>query len=213
MTLIPRTVVCAALNFRATLEANAEAFSKDPYKLPPRAPVLYFKPPNTQIPAGAPIPCPAHVAALRMGGTLGIVMARNACRVRAEAAADYIAGYCIVNDVSIPHASYYRPAIQERCRDGFQPVGAVSKLAVDPNQLAIRIFINGELQAENATSNLVRSVEQLLADVTEFMTLAAGDVLVVGEPGNAPLARVGDTVRVEIPGLAPLENPIVAEAL
>jgi 5-oxopent-3-ene-1,2,5-tricarboxylate decarboxylase / 2-hydroxyhepta-2,4-diene-1,7-dioate isomerase len=212
MTLVPRTVVCAALNFRATLEAHADAFLRDPHKQPPRAPVLYFKPLNTQIGPGEPIPCPKGVDALRMGGTLGIVVARRACRVRPEDAASFIAGFCAVNDVSIPHTSYYRPAIKERCRDGFNPLGAVSPLAGDPNQLAIRIFVNGELRAENTTANLVRSVERLLADVTEFMTLVAGDVLVVGEPDNAPLARVGDRVRIEIPGLGALENSIVSEA-
>ena len=148
-----------------------------------------------------------------MGGTLGIVMARRACRVKAEDATSFIAGFCVVNDVSVPHSSYYRPAIKERCRDGFHPMGAVSTLVGDSNQLAIRIFVNGELRAENTTANLVRSVERLLADVTEFMTLAAGDVLVVGEPDNAPLARVGNRIRVEIPGLAALENQIVVEAL
>ena len=207
------TVVCAALNFRATLEANADVFTKDPHKQPPSAPVLYFKPPNTYAGPGAAITCPHGVDALRMGGTLGIVMARNACRVQAQDATRFIAGYCVVNDVSVPHASYYRPAIRERCRDGFNPMGHVVACAADPNALMIRIYVNDDLAAENSTTNLVRSVEQLLADVTEFMTLKAGDMLVVGEPDNSPLARIGGRVRVEIPGIGLLENDIVAETL
>ena len=210
--LQPRTVVCAALNFQATVEAMSADFTRDPYKAPPRAPILYFKPPNTQIGPGAPIPCPLGIDALKMGGTLGIVIGRKACRLRPENALQFVAGYCVMNDVSIPHASFYRPAIKERCRDGFHPMGPVVSSPADPNHLAIRIHINGKLAAENSTANLVRSVEHLLADVTEFMTLDEGDVLAVGEPDNAPLARTGDRVRIEIPGLGSLENPLVAEA-
>ena len=116
MTPPPRTVVCAALNFSAPLDAHADAFIRDPYKHPPRAPVLYFKPPNTYLDPGQAIPCPAGVERLRMGGTLGIVISHKACRVHTKDAASFIAGYRIVNDVSIPHASYFRPAIKERCR-------------------------------------------------------------------------------------------------
>ena len=58
-----------------------------------------------------------------------------------------------------------------------------------PDDLTIRVFINDKLQQENSTSNLIRSVSRLLADVTEFMTLSPGDVLLVGVPEEAPQAK------------------------
>jgi len=209
-----RTVVCAALNFRATVVGLADAFTRDPYKKPPTAPVLYFKPANTWVADGDPILCPPGVAHLRMGGTLGVVMGSKACRVNERNALSFVAGYVVVNDVSIPHDSYYRPAIKERCRDGFHPMGTLQDLAAitNPNVLTIRIYVNGRLLAENSTANLVRSVERLIADVTEFMTLEAGDVLVVGEPDNAPLAKIGDRVRIEIDHIGAIENTIVEAA-
>lgn len=209
----PQSVVCVALNFQAAVAANAEAFTRDPYKKAPSAPVLYFKPSNTWIGDGAPIVCPPGITELRMGGTLGVVLGSKACRVAKGEALSHVAGYVVVNDVSIPHDSYYRPAIKERCRDTFHPSGPIVQAkGIDPNRLGIRIFLNGELRAENSTANLVRSVERLIADVTEFMTLESGDVLVVGEPDNAPSAKIGDQIRVEIDGIGALENAIVGAA-
>ena len=81
----------------------------------------------------------------------------------------------------------------------------------NPDDLTIRVFINDKLQQENSTSNLIRSVSRLLADVTEFMTLSPGDVLLVGVPEEAPQAEVGDKIRIEIAGIGSLENVIVDE--
>jgi 5-oxopent-3-ene-1,2,5-tricarboxylate decarboxylase/2-hydroxyhepta-2,4-diene-1,7-dioate isomerase len=199
------SVYGVALNFKGALAALGDAVHRDPYKKPPEAPVLYLKPRNTWILSGAPIPCPAGVPQLRMGGTLGVCIDRGAPGL--------IGGYAVVNDVSIPHASYYRPAIREQCRDGFCPIGpqlkpdALSDLA----SVDIRIYINGELRAENTTANLVRGVPDLIRDISEFMTLHTGDLLLAGQPDNAPLAAVGDRVRVEIAGLGSIENPVEAE--
>jgi 5-oxopent-3-ene-1,2,5-tricarboxylate decarboxylase / 2-hydroxyhepta-2,4-diene-1,7-dioate isomerase len=147
-----------------------------------------------------------------MGGTLGIVIKRAACRVSEAEALDYVGGWVVVNDVSIPHQSYYRPAIKQRCRDGFCPIGAVAPFDfLDPSDAQVRIFINGELKARATTTDLVRPVHGLIADVTEFMTLRTGDILLIGEPGNAPLAGPGDRVRVEIAGLEGIENKLEAE--
>ena len=77
--------------------------------------------------------------------------------------------------------------------------------------LGIRAYINGELRMRASTADLHRDVPQLIADVTGFMTLRAGDLLTVGIPAQPPLARAGDRVAVEIDGLGRLENELVAE--
>lgn len=209
------TIYAAALNFAGTYAALEPAMHTAPYNAPPKAPVLYIKPPLCRIAEGDSIPCPANVPALRMGGTLALVIGRSARRVQAATALSYIGSYAIANDVSIPEDSYYRPAILQRCRDGFcpmsepKPAGEGSFCA---DSLAIRIFVNEQLAAEAHTASLRRSVSQLLADVTDFMTLYPGDVLLVGEPPAPPLARAGDVVRVEVDGLGSLTNRIVREA-
>jgi 5-oxopent-3-ene-1,2,5-tricarboxylate decarboxylase / 2-hydroxyhepta-2,4-diene-1,7-dioate isomerase len=205
-------VYAAALNFKRDLETLGSKLWEDPYKAPPRAPVLYIKPPNTWSSNGAKIPVPSGTRHLKMGGTLGIVIDRAASRVHESDALDYVGGWVVANDVSIPHGSYYRPAIKQRCRDGFCPIGAIGAVhCLDPGNGEIRIFVNGVLKALASTTDLVRPVARLIADVTEFMTLRTGDILLVGEPDNVPLAGPGDRALVEIAGLASIENTLVAE--
>lgn len=208
------TIYGALLNYKGAFAALGDAMYEAPYKGEPKAPVLYIKPANTVIGYGMPIPLPADVPELEIGAALGVVIGRTATRVNEAEALAYIAGYTVVNDVSIPHDSVYRPAVSQKCRDGFCPVGPwiLERDAVaDPDSLAVRVFINGELKQENTTANLIRNVARLIADITEFMTLNSGDVLLVGVPEGVPLAKAGDRVRIEINGVGSLENTIVQE--
>jgi 5-oxopent-3-ene-1,2,5-tricarboxylate decarboxylase / 2-hydroxyhepta-2,4-diene-1,7-dioate isomerase len=208
------TVVGTLLNFRGALDRMNPRMHEPPYKAPPRAPVLYIKPQNTWAAHGKDIEVPADVTEVEIGVTLGIVIGRSASRVPASRALDYVAGYVVVNDLTVPHQNVFRPAIKARCRDGFCPIGAtvISGDAVgDPDALALRAYVNGELRQENNTCNLVRPVAQLIADVSEFMTLAAGDVLLAGVPESAPVATAGDRVTVEVERVGLVENMLVAE--
>lgn len=181
------TVYGVALNFRVELERLSPPL--------PVAPVLYLRPRNTWNSTGAPIAIPAGVAQLKMAGTLGIVIGREP-------------GYIAVNDVSIPHESYFRPAIRQRCRDGFCILGSETTARL-PNE--IRTFVNGELRSSTSLADLARPIDRLLADIGEFLTFAPGDIVLVGEPPDSPLAQAGDVVRVEVDGLAPIENQVVPE--
>lgn len=209
------TVIGTLLNFKGALAALGDAVNQPPYKAPPKAPVLYIKPVNTLIGFGRPIPLPAGLEAVEVGPALGVVIGRTACRVSARDALDHVQGYTILDDVTVPHQSVYRPAIRQRCRDGFCPIGpwVIDRRHVPaPDALGLRVRINGTLVAESSTAQLVRPVARLIADVTEFMTLSPGDVLHVGVPENAPRARAGDRVRIEIDGVGWLENPVIEEA-
>lgn len=207
------TVYGAALGFRAALAALGDAVERAPYKAPPRAPVLYIKPANTFVGWGAPVPLDDDVPEVVVGATVGIVIGRTACNVPARDALSCVAGYMPVNDVTVPHDSYFRPAIHNKVRDGFCPMGPwiVAAAAVpDPDRLTIRAFVNGEQRFVGSTADLVRPVATLLADISAFLTLSPGDVVLVGLPHGLPTARVGDRVAVEIDGVGRLENPIVA---
>ena len=213
-TPITGTVFGTLLNYKGALDRLGDTVNEKPYNSPPIAPVLYIKPANTFNRYGAAIPMPAGISRLEMGAALGLVIGKQAVAVDEENALTYVAGYTIVNDVSVPHDSVYRPAVQHKARDGFCPIGPwiIDRQEVDnPDDLTIRVFINDKLQQENSTSNLIRSVTRLLADVTEFMTLSPGDVLLVGVPEDAPQAEIGDKIRVEIAGIGSLDNVIVDE--
>ena len=201
------------LNDRAALAALGEAAGKPPYKAPPNAPVLYAKPRNTRSAYGWPIVVPDGVPSLAMGACLGVVIGRTACRVRADDALGFVAGYTVGNDVSVPHDSFYRPMVRYRCRDGFCPIGPwviARRHVADPDALAIRVEIDGAVRQRATTGTFVRTVARLLADVTEFMTLAPGDVLLTGVPADAPLAHAGQRVAVTIDGVGTLMNTLVA---
>lgn len=208
------TVYGTLLNYKGARDQLGDAVNEAPYKNAPVAPILYIKPANTMIGYGMNIPLPVDVSALEMGAALGIVIGRAATNVSTETALEHVEGFTIVNDVSIPHESVYRPAISQKARDGFCPIGpwVVSREEIkDPDHLGVRVYINDVLSQENSTENLIRSVAQLIADVTEFMTLQKGDILLAGVPENAPLAKAGDRVRIEIDHIGFLENTIVSE--
>jgi 5-oxopent-3-ene-1,2,5-tricarboxylate decarboxylase/2-hydroxyhepta-2,4-diene-1,7-dioate isomerase len=203
------TVYGVLLNYRGALAALGDAVNRPPYKAPPKAPVLYIKPANTRSGHGAPIPVPDDAPELEVGASLAVVIGRTACRVAPERALDHVAGYTIANDVSVPHESYYRPSIRFKCRDGFCPVGPrlVERGAIaNPDALAIRVFVDGVLAQENTTANAIRPVARLIAEITDFMTLSPGDILLTGVPERAPRARAGQRVAIEIDGLGRLEN-------
>ncbi|HDR4570993.1 fumarylacetoacetate hydrolase family protein [Bacillus cytotoxicus] len=202
------------LNYKGALAALGNSVHELPYKQAPMAPILYIKPINTMIARGMPIPLPSEERELEVGAALGIVIGKRATKVREEEALTYIQGYTIVNDISIPHESVYRPAIKQKARDGFCPVGpwVIEKGAIpNPNDVSIQVYVNGILRQENHTKNLIRPVERLIADVTEFMTLYEGDILLVGVPENPPLVKNGDRIRIEIEGIGSLENQVVLE--
>ena len=130
-------------------------------------------------------------------------------------ALDYVAGYLIVADVSVPHESLHRPSIRYKARDGYCPLGpaVVERGAVaNPDALSIRTYVDGALVQTASTADSIRSAARLLADVTEFMTLSPGDVMTLGAAAPAPRVRSGQSVRIEIDGLGSLGNPYVMAA-
>lgn len=209
------TVYGSLLNHHDALAALGEQVHAAPYKAPPQAPILYIKPRNTVVGHHVTVVVPAGVAELEMGATLGIVIGRTACKVAAADALQFVAGYTVVNDISVPHASLYRPSMRFKCRDGFCPIGpavVARALVPTPDALAITVAVDGEVVQRSSTAGLIRPVAQLMADVTEFMTLYPGDVLMVGVAAGAPRARAGQRVTITVQHVGELENTLVSEA-
>ncbi len=203
MTPFPMTgtVYGVLLNFQAERDALGERMSLPPYQAPPRAPVLYIKPANTWSAHGAAIPVPAHVPEVEIGASVGLLMGP----------AGRLAGCVLMNDLSVPHESFYRPPVRFKCLDGFLGVGSAI-VPTDPDTLALDVRVNGETRQRVDFRGTVRNSASLLADVGEFMTLRAGDVLMLGCAPGRPLARVGDRIEIHAPGFPPLVNTLVAEA-
>jgi 5-oxopent-3-ene-1,2,5-tricarboxylate decarboxylase/2-hydroxyhepta-2,4-diene-1,7-dioate isomerase len=202
------------LNHVGALSALGEAVNEPPYKAPPKAPVLFIKPRNTLSAPRQPIEVPADARALLIGANLGAVIGRTACRVAPDQALSHVAGYVIVNDLSVPHASFFRPSIRFIARDGTCSIGpsvVARERIADPDALSVRIHIDGQLVQSTDTSSRQRPLARLIADVTDFMTLRPGDILLLGASAGAPTACAGQRVAVAIEGLGELENPLVGE--
>jgi 5-oxopent-3-ene-1,2,5-tricarboxylate decarboxylase/2-hydroxyhepta-2,4-diene-1,7-dioate isomerase len=208
------TVYGTLLNHRDALAALGEQMHAAPYKAPPQAPVLYIKPRNTLVGHRVPVVVPADAPELEIGATLGLVIGRTACRVSESQALAHVAGYTVVNDIGIPHDSLYRPSMRFKCRDGFCPIGPAviaRALVGDPGALHVSVAIDGEVVQRSSTADLVRPAARLIVDVSEFMTLFPGDVLMLGVAAGAPRAHAGQRVTITIAEVGELETPLVAQ--
>jgi 5-oxopent-3-ene-1,2,5-tricarboxylate decarboxylase / 2-hydroxyhepta-2,4-diene-1,7-dioate isomerase len=208
------TVYGTLLNDPAALAALGDAVHAAPYKAPPRAPVLYVKPRNTLAGHAAATLVPANATALELGAALGIVIGRATCRVRAQDAMSHIAGWTLVADLSVPHDSFYRPSVRLKALDGscllgprVVPVHAVA----DPDALTLTVTTQGSGVQRFTTDGMLRGFAQLLQDVSAFMSLSAGDVLMLGVKAGAPQAKAGERFSVECAQIGTLQGQLVAE--
>lgn len=187
-----------ALNDRMEREGLAGAFGEKPYLAPPQAPVVYMKPRVCLGGDAAAAPGEDLVAA----ATLAVLFARPATRVAADDALAHLGAACLAIDLFRPQPSYYRPAVAQKNGEGFLPLG---ELAPPAWPREIRTLVDGREAHRWTLDRLVRPVAALIADLSAFMTLQAGDLLLVGLPGDAPRARAGQTIGVEAEGLPPLQ--------
>ncbi|WP_050737528.1 4-hydroxyphenylacetate degradation bifunctional isomerase/decarboxylase [Enterobacter ludwigii] len=203
------TVFAVALNHQSQRDAWRNAFEKAPYHTPPKTAVWFIKPHNTVIRTGDPIPFPQGETVLS-GATVALVVGKTARNVPVDEAAEYIAGYALANEVSLPEESFYRPAIKAKCRDGFCPLGEL--VAVDHvDNLTIVTEINGREADHWNTADLQRNAAELLSALSEFATLSPGDAILLGTPHSRVPLQPGDRVRILAKGFPSLENPVVDE--
>ena len=202
------TVYGALLNFQQEWQLRAPQMPEAPYKGAPKAPVLFIKTANTFTPSGGRIAMPSSVTEVDIGANLAWVFGADAKPVACV----------LLNDVSIPHESYYRPPVKFKCVDGFLGVGAkaLSMSKVKTYAVVLRVKVNGhEVQRVNY-ADTVRKAQALLADISEFMTFQQGDVLMLGSDclpdGKRPRAKAGDVVEISADGFDTLVNTFTGGA-
>ncbi len=211
------TVYGVLLNSKDEWNNWAGRMSEPPYKAPPKAPVLYVKTANTWSACGAAISVPGHAPEVEIGASLALVIGTPAHQVRPQAALEHVAGYVLLNDLSLPHASYYRPPVKYKNLDGFLGIGprfATPEQVGAPNRLRLEVRVDGRLQQTVDLGRMLRPAAQLVADVSEFMTLRHGDVLLLGLGAKRPLARAGQRIEIRaagVPTLGVLTNTLVEE--
>ncbi len=182
------TLFGVALNYKGLLDSRLPEFQQPPYQKPPVKPVLFIKTPNTRNEHDAPVLFPRGVERLQPGPALGVVIARDASRVKEEEAMAHVAGYVIVNEFSLPEDSYYRPAVKAKCRDGFCPFGpqlVPAQEIADPHALELKLYVNGELRQRNNEEPTMKhariryqgQVHQVTVEDANAVRLADGTLL------------------------------------
>lgn len=189
----------------------------------PGYPILFPKFPSAIIGPEEPISWDPTVARqVDYEGELGIVIGKRAKRVSEVEALDFVFGFCNLNDISARDLQFDERGGKQWTRgkslDTFCPLGPyiVSKDEIaDAQNLAIRTWVNGELRQDSNTANMISTVAQLVAFISQGITLLPGDIIASGTPSGVGHYRQppvylksGDVVEVEVEGLGRLRNPV-----
>ena len=170
---------------------------------------------------GAAIEVPSVSPQVDYEGELAFVIGRRCRRVEASAAASVVAGFTVMNDVSVRDWQWRSPTwTLGKSFDTHGPLGPVlvtpDELG-DPHRLRLRTWVNGELRQDAGTDDMIFTCWDMVAELSEVFTLEPGDVVSTGTPAGVGASfdpprwlAAGDTVRIEIEGIGALENPVAA---
>lgn len=211
----PGKILCVGLNYRKhAAESNMAV---------PAYPVLFSKFNNAIAAPGEAVPIPPDWTQVDYEAELVVVIGKTARRVSEADALDYVLGYCSGNDVS-ERALQFRSGqwLLGKTPDKFLPIGPYLVTAdeiPDPQTLAIRGWLNGELRQNSSSADMIFSVAQIIAYASQYMTLQPGDIISTGTPEGVitglPKERQvwlkpGDSYTVEVGPLGRLTNTFVA---
>jgi 2-keto-4-pentenoate hydratase/2-oxohepta-3-ene-1,7-dioic acid hydratase in catechol pathway len=210
----PGKIVCVGLNYLDHAQEGGMEL--------PKAPLLFAKWPNTLIGDGEAIVLPPESKEVDYEAELGVVIGTSAKRVSEADALDHIEGYICLNDVSARDMQFGDGQwTRGKSPDTFCPVGprlVAREEIADPQQLGIRCILNGETMQDSSTSQMIFSVAEIIAYVSQVITLEPGDLIATGTPAGVGvfkdpkvLLKDGDEVSIEIDGLGTLTNPVRKE--
>lgn len=199
--VLPGKALCIGLNYRD----HAKEFD-----LPiPTSPVVFIKPPSALLAPGAEIIRPAQSRRVDFEAELVVVIGRRAKDVPAKKAFDYILGYTCGNDVTArdlqPKDGQWTVA---KSFDTFMPLGPWIETELDPSNLAVSAYLNGEKKQSSNTVNLIFGVPELVEFLSSVMTLEPGDLIMTGTPSGVGPMNSGDEIAVEIQGIGRLVNKV-----
>ena len=208
----PGKIVCVGLNYRDhAAESGMEL---------PKRPLLFAKWPSSLIGPNEPIVLPEQAKEVDYEAELGVVIGTRASRVAVEDALEHVEGYLCANEVSARDIQFADGQwTRGKSFDTFCPIGPLVPAAdvPDPQALGIRCLLNGEVVQSSSTAQMVFTVAEVIAFISDGITLEPGDLILTGTPPGVGLGRKppmylkdGDEVTVEIDGIGSLTNPVQA---
>jgi 2-keto-4-pentenoate hydratase/2-oxohepta-3-ene-1,7-dioic acid hydratase in catechol pathway len=219
----PRKVICAGVNYRRHIQEMGGEVPGNGWK-----PFFFLKPPSTTVigPSDAIVVRSPATARYDWEAELAVVIGIGGRAIPAARALAHVAGYCVANDITarglhkrraVPADAFVYDWFAAKSVDGSLPLGPGITPAFqvpDPQDLRLRLWVNGELQQEESTSEMIYTVAELISAASEVVTLEPGDVILTGTPCGVGAARgrylqPGDLVRTAIDGLGTLENPVI----
>lgn len=206
----PQAVICIGQNYAAhAAESGAN---------PPSTPIVFFKHPNTVVGPNDTVPLPPGAEKVDWEVELAIVIGKKASYLEfVEDAAAHIGGYTVVDDIS-ERAWQMEQSLGQwskgKCGEAFAPTGplVVTAHEVDPSNLGLRSWVNGEERQNSNTSDMIFDVNYIVWHLSQYMVLEPGDLICTGTPegvgfsGRFPYLSDGDIVRLEIDGIGPQEH-------
>jgi 2-keto-4-pentenoate hydratase/2-oxohepta-3-ene-1,7-dioic acid hydratase in catechol pathway len=199
---LPSKIVAMGLNYRKHAEeVKAEL---------PKVPLIFLKPPTCVIGPEENIVLPSSSTRVDYEGELAVVIKKRAWQVSEEDSLDYVLGYTCLNDVSA--RDHQRDDVQwtrSKGFDTFGPIGPCIETELDPGDVILETYLNGELKQRTSTNDLLFSVPEQISFISHVMTLLPGDVIATGTPSGIGRMNTGDVVEVKIEGVGTLRNYVV----
>ena len=208
------TVIALGLNYAD----HVKELSKELTLTTRDEPLVFLKTPGAVIGHRGVTRRPTDATYMHYECELAVVIGRPAHRVSRADALQHVAGYTVCNDYAIRDylENWYRPNLRVKNRDGGTVLGPWFVDAADvpdPQALALRTLVNGQLVQQGHTSHMIHDVASLIEYLSAFMTLQPGDVILTGTPDGTVNVNVGDEVACEIDGIGRLVNTLVGDEL
>ena len=213
----PQKVICIGLNYRDHAAESGMAI--------PTEPICFSKFSQSVVGPDALVRLPAVCTQVDYEAELVVVIGRRAKNISLADARSCVAGYMNGNDVSARDWQLNKPGKQwllGKTPDTFAPTGpwlVTADEVPNPHDLPVKLRLNGETMQNSSTRELIFNVDELIAYLTQLITLEPGDLIFTGTPPGVGMARkppvflkAGDVCEVEIGALGVLKNPVVADA-
>ncbi len=200
----PSKIVAVGLNYRDHVEEVGVAV--------PAEPGIFLKPSTAVVGPEEHIVIPSMSRRVDYEAELGVVIRKHTRSVSPKQAMDSVLGYTCFNDVTARDLqSMEQPFSRAKGFDTFAPVGPWIVTDVDPSDLTVECYLNGQRVQHSSTRHLIFGIDVLISFISHVMTLLPGDIIASGTPSGVGPMKPGDRVEVLIQDVGRLSNPVKAE--